>query len=81
MSEEKSKRASEQLLGEIHGILAQNWAKKLREAPETITPAEFNTIRQFLKDNGISCDPEANSEIQDMVRALPEFKPTELTAV
>lgn len=74
----ENKKASEALLGELHGVLAKTWAKKLKEAPETLSPAELNAIRQFLKDNGISCDPSNNQDIKDMVDALPDFDKEEL---
>lgn len=66
-------KASEDLLGEIHGLMAKNFLRKLQEHPDDITPSELNTMRQFLKDNGISCDPAANEDLSGILKLLPSF--------
>jgi hypothetical protein len=38
-----------------------------------VKAAELNVIRQFLKDNNISCDGQYSQTLQDIVAQLPEF--------
>lgn len=66
-------KASEALLSELHGAMASLWLKKLSETPEELTSAELNTIRQFLKDNNISCDASQNEQISSIIEMLPQF--------
>ena len=66
-------KATEALLYELHGAMASLWLKKLKETPEELTSAELNTIRQFLKDNNISCDASQNEQITTIIDMLPKF--------
>lgn len=66
-------KATEALLSELHGAMASLWLKKLKETPEELTSAELNTIRQFLKDNNISCDASQNEQITNIIDMLPKF--------
>ena len=66
-------KATEALLSELHGAMASLWLKKLKEPPEELTSAELNTIRQFLKDNNISCDASQNEQITNIIDMLPKF--------
>ena len=66
-------KATEAMLAQLHGALASQWLRKLKECPGELTPAELNTIRQFLKDNNISCDPAQSAEITNIVDLLPAF--------
>lgn len=70
-------KATESMLSELHGVMTKMWLKKLSEDPETLSPAELNTIRQFLKDNNISCDFTTNEEVTKLIDALPAFSRTE----
>ena len=66
-------KATEALLSELHGAMASLWLKNLKETPEELTSAELNTIRQFLKDNNISCDASQNEQITNIIDMLPKF--------
>lgn len=63
-------KATEDDLSNLHGALAQAMAKKLKD--KDFSTADMNTIRQFLKDNNISCDPNSNTDIQDVLQNLPQ---------
>lgn len=72
-----SGKATESMLSELHGVMAKMWLKKLKDEPESLSPAELNTIRQFLKDNNISCDFSSSGEITRLIDALPDFNKEE----
>lgn len=71
-------KATESMLSELHGAMTKMWLKKLKTDPESLTSAELNTIRQFLKDNNISCDFASSGEITRLIDALPAFDKEEL---
>lgn len=66
-----TKRASETALAGLHGLFAQHLLNRLKSGE--VTTQELNTIRQFLKDNGIECIGEMNSTIVDITAHLPSF--------
>lgn len=70
-------KATEALLGQLHANLAQAFLKKL-ENPEELTSSDANAIRQFLKDNGITSDPETDDNILTLVEQLPDFDKADL---
>ena len=47
MTAENKGKATEAMLAQLHGALASQWLRKLKECPEELTPAELNTIRQL----------------------------------
>jgi len=62
-------KATEDILGMLHGQLAQAMVEKLKSGE--FTSGDMNAIRQFLKDNSISCDPAMNEDMQDIIAHLP----------
>jgi hypothetical protein len=62
-------RATESALADLHGVLAREFTRLVQG--EEVSPALLNAARQFLKDNNISCEPENNADMQDLIRALP----------
>ena len=69
MSRKTQARAGEAELGNLHGLFAKVLAHMLESG--SCTGTELGVIRQFLKDNGISCDPETSDDIQNLVKGLP----------
>ena len=70
MSKKKtSGRAGESELGTLHGLFAKFLAHMLESG--SATAAELSVMRQFLKDNGITADPETNDDIQSIVHGIP----------
>ena len=78
-----SKNASQKELGSLHGRLASLF-KEILENGEVVvdkqtgeavkvTPgaSTLNTIRQFLKDNGISSVKEHDPAMEQLAQALP----------
>ncbi|UCR91160.1 putative packaging maturation protein A [Ralstonia phage RpT1] len=51
----------EELLAQVHLEVAQNMLADLRD-PEKRTPALYNAIIKFLKDNGIEIEPKSMTE-------------------
>lgn len=68
-SKKKTGRAGEAEMGALHGRFAQALADKLGSGD--YNAADLSVIRQFLKDNGISCDPETSDAMQSIVVGLP----------
>jgi hypothetical protein len=67
-----AKKANEQDLGSLHGLLAKIMKQEIKD-PEKRTPALLNAVRQFLKDNNITCIGEENDVLQDIKELLPVF--------
>lgn len=65
-----SKKATEALLAELHGALAEHFKKILRDGE--VTASDLGVIRQFLKDNGINADGERDDTIKGLADDLPE---------
>jgi len=69
-------RATEDALADLHGALARTYMDKLMSGE--YTTADINSIRQFLKDNNISCIGEANDSLKNIVSILPAFDEADL---
>ena len=67
-----SKRATEDLLAQIHHEVAKAMLETLR-GDEPPTAGQISNIIRFLKDNGIEAVPEEGSDVQKIVDALPDF--------
>lgn len=67
----KGKRATEDTLSSLHSELARCFIDRLRGGEATAQ--ELNAMRQFLKDNNITCIAEYNEDIQELVASLPVF--------
>lgn len=65
-------RATEDLLASLHGALAE--AMKLKLESNDFTASDLNVIRQFLKDNGINTEGEADETIKSIADDLPELE-------
>lgn len=67
-------RASEDALADLHGALADEFTRRIKD--KTATATDLNAARQFLKDNNISCDgarsPKART-LADELEAYPEL--------
>jgi hypothetical protein len=59
------------VLSNLHTDLA--WHLKSRLDDGSISTAELNILRQFLKDNGISAQPVAGTSFGDLVASLPDM--------
>ena len=68
-------RAGETELADLHGLFARYLKDRL--ASGDVKPAELSVIRQFLKDNGIECLGEMNSDMLDIAGELPKFEESE----
>lgn len=67
--------ASEELLGLLHDVVAQDLIKRLSSGEATA--AEINAAIKFLKDNGIEAVATENSKLKDLSNSLPEFSDEE----
>ena len=65
-----NERATADILGDLHGIIAEEFIKRIREGKAS--PSDLNAARQFLKDNGISCDGPQSPRMNSLVDALPD---------
>lgn len=63
-------KATEELLADLHGKLADSMARKL--AGDDATASDLNVIRQFLKDNGVNSDGVANPKLKALSDDLPD---------
>ena len=70
MSRPNDSEAS-RVLSNLHTDLA--WHLKSRLDDGSISTAELNILRQFLKDNGISAQPVAGTSFGDLVASLPDM--------
>ena len=59
------------VLSDLHADLAYHLKSKLDEG--SISTAELNILRQFLKDNGISAQPVAGTGCGALVASLPDM--------
>lgn len=64
------KKATEDLLSELHGEIAKAMKKRLDDGD--FTASDLNVIRQFLKDNGINSDGQKNPDVESLVDGLPD---------
>ena len=63
-------RASEDLLGQLHGLIAEGFIEKFKSGEAT--SADYNAAIKFLKDNGINCIAEQDPKMQKLYDNLPE---------
>jgi hypothetical protein len=59
------------VLSNLHTDLAYHLRSRLDDG--SISTAELNILRQFLKDNGISAQPVAGTSFGDLVASLPDM--------
>lgn len=66
------KRATEDTLGNLHGLIAEKLIEKIKDGKATT--ADFNTAIKFLKDNNIEAgeDNEGLSTLKDILPDLDE---------
>ena len=62
-----------QVLEELHEEMARDLLRRVKTGEAT--PAELNTARQFLKDNGIEAIPTPDNPLGELTNRLPEFDP------
>lgn len=60
---------NKELLEKIHSALAQELLNKVISGEASAT--ELNVARQFLKDNGIDCAPDASAPMLNLARIMP----------
>jgi hypothetical protein len=70
MSRPKGSEATK-VLSDLHTDLALHLRSRLDDG--SISTAELNILRQFLKDNGISAQPVAGTSFGDLVSSLPDM--------
>lgn len=71
-----SKRASEELLDELHGLQASALLDEIRRyqsAGEPIPPALFAQANKFLKDNGVDRAIRPGDPTDLLADEMPEF--------
>ena len=71
MSKEQNKRASEETLAELHSLIARSLIEKIQSGDANA--GDLSVAVKFLKDNGINCIGTQNSEMKELVDALPSF--------
>ena len=74
--------STEEELGSLHSLIARTLADQINQGCTvkdkdgnyivvSATPAVLNVARQFLRDNYISCKPNANADMASLVDSLP----------
>lgn len=63
-------KATEDLLSDLHGAMASAMKEKLESGE--VSASDLNVIRQFLKDNGVECDGNANENLKGLADDLPD---------
>ena len=63
-------KANEDLLADMHGLLTEAMIGKLRSGEATA--ADMGVMRQMLKDNNITADPETNKNLKSIAAELPD---------
>ena len=67
-----AKRASEEVLGELHDMVAQVLLSKLQSGEAT--PAEINAAIKFLQNNNIEAAmAQEDPALQKLIASLPKF--------
>ena len=66
-----SERASEDLLGELHKLVAKDLTRRI--ASGEAGAAEINAAIKFLKDNGIEAKMTEDNHLGKLHNALPTF--------
>lgn len=65
------KRATEELLGELHEMTATFLLKRVKSGEAS--PAEINAAIKFLKDNGVEAVLGKGSPLDNLAASLPSF--------
>ena len=65
-------KATETILGSLHGALADEFIKRIGSGQAS--PADLNAARQFLKDNGINCDGPSSPQMSSLMDKMPEMQ-------
>lgn len=66
------KRATEELLGELHEMVAKELLSKIKSGEAT--PAEINAAIKFLQNNGIEAvRGDGESPLDKLAASLPTF--------
>lgn len=60
---------NKELLNQIHTVLAETLFDKIKNG--TATSTDLNVARQFLKDNGIDCVPQASEPLLNLAKIMP----------
>ena len=68
-------KAEENTLGNLHGILADEFIRRIKNGDAS--PSDLNAARQFLKDNGISCDGPRNERVNTLMDNMPDLPESE----
>lgn len=69
-------RATEQQLGELHGLVATTFAAEIegyRKRGEPIPPSLLAAALKFLKDNGIDAPARSNKAVDQLATELEEL--------
>jgi hypothetical protein len=69
-----TQRATEDILGQLHGLIAQGFIDKFKSGEATT--ADYTAAIKFLKDNNINCVGQANDTMKELVDELPVFDDT-----
>lgn len=64
-------RATEDTLGELHGLIAKAFITKIKTGE--FTSADLSAAIKFLKDNNINCIGTEDDSIKKLVDELPTF--------
>lgn len=64
-----SLRMNKEILEAIHNALAGELLRKIQDGSASAT--ELNVARQFLKDNGIDCAPQASMPMLNLAKIMP----------
>lgn len=67
-------RATEDLLGQLHGLIAEGFIEKFKSGEAT--SADYNAAIKFLKDNGINCVGRADESMNQLIDQLDTFDDT-----
>lgn len=68
-------KAEENTLGNLHGILADEFIRRIKNGDAS--PSDLNAARQFLKDNGISCDGPKSPQMNTLMDNMPDLPESE----
>jgi hypothetical protein len=58
-----------EILEQIHNALSEELLRKIQDGSATAT--ELNVARQFLKDNGVDCVPNASQPMLNLAQIMP----------
>jgi hypothetical protein len=71
-------KATKKEMDALHGVLSNHFKSILQNPPEEgLSPAMLNTIRQFLKDNGVGVELTGDEDALSKLREAVPFKSPE----